>query len=243
MKKLSTLLLCAALLSSCTFRQYEGVATGSTLGGLFGSAIGGLLGGYDGYEKGTVIGMVAGGVAGAVVADKADKKAQERYESSRYNRDYAYENRDYAYENRDYAYDNDGYYYDNSISYGRSERYDYESMNRWADLDIVNVQFKDRNGNRTLEAGEEVFVTFDIRNRGRQTLYNVAPRIATNNRHISVSPPAIISTLSPGQGVRYKAAVRASRGLKNGEAIFTVTFGNGRDAYTAKTFRIRTRRR
>ncbi len=236
MKKLSTLLLCAALLSSCTFRQYEGVATGSTLGGLFGSAIGGLLGGYDGYEKGTVIGMVAGGVAGAVVADKADKKAQERYESSRYNRDYAYEN-------RDYAYDNDGYYYDNSISYGRSERYDYESMNRWADLDIVNVQFKDRNGNRTLEAGEEVFVTFDIRNRGRQTLYNVAPRIATNNRHISVSPPAIISTLSPGQGVRYKAAVRASRGLKNGEAIFTVTFGNGRDAYTAKTFRIRTRRR
>lgn len=236
MKKLSTLLLCAALLSSCTFRQYEGVATGSTLGGLFGSAIGGLLGGYDGYEKGTVIGMVAGGVAGAVVADKADKKAQERYESSRYNRDYAYGN-------RDYAYDNDGYYYDNSISYGRSERYDYESMNRWADLDIVNVQFKDRNGNRTLEAGEEVFVTFDIRNRGRQTLYNVAPRIATNNRHISVSPPAIISTLSPGQGVRYKAAVRASRGLKNGEAIFTVTFGNGRDAYTAKTFRIRTRRR
>lgn len=236
MKKLSTLLLCAALLSSCTFRQYEGVATGSTLGGLFGSAIGGLLGGYDGYEKGTVIGMVAGGVAGAVVADKADKKVQERYESSRYNRDYAYEN-------RDYAYDNDGYYYDNSISYGRSERYDYESMNRWADLDIVNVQFKDRNGNRTLEAGEEVFVTFDIRNRGRQTLYNVAPRIATNNRHISVSPPAIISTLSPGQGVRYKAAVRASRGLKNGEAIFTVTFGNGRDAYTAKTFRIRTRRR
>lgn len=236
MKKLSTLLLCAALLSSCTFRQYEGVATGSTLGGLFGSAIGGLLGGYDGYEKGTVIGMVAGGVAGAVVADKADKKAQERYESSRYNRDYAYEN-------RDYAYDNDGYYYDNSISYGRSERYDYESMNRWADLDIVNVQYKDRNGNRTLEAGEEVFVTFDIRNRGRQTLYNVAPRIATNNRHISVSPPAIISTLSPGQGVRYKAAVRASRGLKNGEAIFTVTFGNGRDAYTAKTFRIRTRRR
>ena len=236
MKKLSTLLLCAALLTSCTFRQYEGVATGSTLGGLFGSAIGGLLGGYDGYEKGTVIGMVAGGVAGAVVADKADKKAQERYESSRYNRDYAYDNRDYAYEN-------DGYYYDNSISYGRSERYDYESMNRWADLDIVNVQFKDRNGNRTLEAGEEVFVTFDIRNRGRQTLYNVAPRIATNNRHISVSPPAIISTLSPGQGVRYKAAVRASRGLKNGEAIFTVTFGNGRDAYTAKTFRIRTRRR
>lgn len=236
MKKLSTLLLCAALLSSCTFRQYEGVATGSTLGGLFGSAIGGLLGGYDGYEKGTVIGMVAGGVTGAVVADKADKKAQERYESSRYNRDYAYGN-------RDYAYDNDGYYYDNSISYGRSERYDYESMNRWADLDIVNVQFKDRNGNRTLEAGEEVFVTFDIRNRGRQTLYNVAPRIATNNRHISVSPPAIISTLSPGQGVRYKAAVRASRGLKNGEAIFSVTFGNGRDAYTAKTFRIRTRRR
>lgn len=236
MKKLSTLLLCAALLSSCTFHQYEGVATGSTLGGLFGSAIGGLLGGYDGYEKGTVIGMVAGGVAGAVVADKADKKAQERYESSRYNRDYAYGN-------RDYAYDNDGYYYDNSISYGRSERYDYESMNRWADLDIVNVQYKDRNGNRTLEAGEEVFVTFDIRNRGRQTLYNVAPRIATNNRHISVSPPAIISTLSPGQGVRYKAAVRASRGLKNGEAIFTVTFGNGRDAYTAKTFRIRTRRR
>lgn len=236
MKKLSTLLLCAALLSSCTFRQYEGVATGSTLGGLFGSAIGGLLGGYDGYEKGTVIGMVAGGVAGAVVADKADKKAQERYESSRYNRDYAYGN-------RDYAYDNDGYYYDNSISYGRSERYDYESMNRWADLDIVNVQFKDRNGNRTLEAGEEVFVTFDIRNRGRQTLYNVAPRIATNNRHISVSPPAIISTLSPGQGVRYKAAVRASRSLKNGEAIFTVTFGSGRDAYTAKTFRIRTRRR
>ena len=30
MKKILTLLLCAGLLSSCTFRQFDGVATGST---------------------------------------------------------------------------------------------------------------------------------------------------------------------------------------------------------------------
>lgn len=230
MKNSLTLLLCAVVLSSCSFREYSGIATGSSLGGLFGSAIGGILGGPEGSDKGTIVGMVAGGVAGAVVANKSEQKAQQRYESSRYDQNYGYN-------------DNDNYYYDNSISYGRSERYDYESTYRWADLEVGNVQFKDRNGNRALDPGEEAFVTFDLRNRGRQTLYNVAPRISVNDRHISVSPVAIISTITPGQGVRYKAIIRASRSLKNGDAIFTVTFGNGRDAYTAKTFRIRTRRR
>ena len=231
MKKSLTLLLCAAFLSSCTFRQYDGIATGSTLGGLFGSAIGGILGGPEGSDRGTIVGMVAGGVAGAVVANKSEQKAQQRYEESRRDRNYGYE------------YGDDNYYYDNSISYGRSERYDYESMNRWADIEVLNVQFKDRNGNRALDPEEEAFVTFDLRNRGRQMLYNVAPRISVSDRHISVSPVAIISTLGPGQGVRYKAIVRANRSLKNGDAIFTVTFGNGRNAYTAKTFRIRTRPR
>ena len=224
MKKILTLLLCAGLLSSCTFRQFDGVATGSTLGGLFGSTIGGILGGGEGYDRGALVGMVAGGVAGAVVASKAEKKQAERY------------NEQYS-SPRD-----DGYYYDNSISYGRSEYYDYESVNEWADLEIMNLQFKDRNGNRSLDSNEEAFITFELRNRGRNTLHNIAPRISVSDRRISVSPIAIISTLSPGQGVRYKAVVRANRRLRNGDAVFTITFGTGRYAYTAKTFHIRTRR-
>lgn len=224
MKKILTLLLCAGLLTSCSFRQFDGIATGSTLGGLFGSTIGGILGGGEGHDRGALIGMVAGGVAGAVVASNAEKKQAERYGEPAG------------------SYRDDGYYYDNSISYGRSEYYDYESVNEWAELEVMNVQFKDRNGNRALDSNEEAFITFELRNRGHNTLHNVAPRISVSDKRISVSPVAIISRLEPGQGVRYKAVVRAKRRLHNGEAIFTITFGSGRYARTAKSFRIRTYR-
>lgn len=36
------------LLSSCSYRQFGAVATGSSLGGMLGSSIGGLMGGYRG---------------------------------------------------------------------------------------------------------------------------------------------------------------------------------------------------
>ena len=51
--------------SSCSYNQFAGVATGSSLGGMLGSSIGGLMGGPRGADRGTLAGMIIGGAVGA----------------------------------------------------------------------------------------------------------------------------------------------------------------------------------
>ena len=78
--------LIAATLTSCSYREFSAIATGSSLGGLFGSSIGGLMGGPRGADKGTVAGMVLGGAVGAAVNAAANSSnqtdQQRRYEAA-----------------------------------------------------------------------------------------------------------------------------------------------------------------
>ena len=113
---------------------------------------------------------------------------------------------------------------------------------RWRDLQVSRVHFAGADDDRALGAGEQAYISFDIHNMSDETLYDVAPQVMCDNKHVSISPTAIITSIPAGATVRYKAAVRANHRLRNGQALFSVRFGTGRAAYTAKTFAIDTRR-
>lgn len=222
MKKSFLLLLIAVLLlSGCSYNQFGAAATGSGLGGMFGSAIGGIIGGPRGADIGTVVGMVSGGVAGATASGAIEQKRAQRAQPI-------------ASDNANAAYQDGG------VSYTRIRSNNPTTANNWQSIEITNVQYADANGNQALDAGEEGYITFEIHNRGNVALYDVAPQIVCSNKHVTISPTAIISTIGPGQGIRYKAVLVGGKRLRQGQANFQIRFGNGKAYHTAKSFLLNT---
>ena len=212
MKLMAAMSAVLILTTGCTTsNQFYGAATGASLGGLFGSAIGGLAGGHRGHDVGVVSGMVIGGILGA--AATAPKTQDGNYSTS-----------DYSH-SRDYDYD---YRQNNSYS-------------PYADLEIENIRFIDSNNNEGIDAGEHAKLVFEIRNTGRDFVYDIAPVITvTGTKQILLSPTAIISELAPGRAVRYQAEVVATNKLKNGSADFSIGFSNGKQLYTLCSFTLNT---
>ena len=138
---------------------------------------------------------------------------------------------------------NDGNYR-SSDNYNRYEHDDYRQNNSYSpfvDIEIQNVRFVDENHNDCIYAGEHTKLVFDIRNMGRDYVYDIAPVITvTGTKQIYLSPTAIISELAPGKGVRYTAEVVATGKLKNGNADFTIGFSNGDQFYTIRSFSLPT---
>ena len=106
--------------------------------------------------------------------------------------------------------------------------------------------FKDLNRNGVLEPGEIGRITFEVRNRTANTLYDVRPDVAeiTGNRHIFVSPAARVEQIGPGKGIRYTAMIKGDSRLKNGEAVFRIQAqqGSGRTASAVQEINVRTQR-
>lgn len=236
-----TFLLCclsgALLFTSCSYRQFGAVATGSSLGGMLGSSIGGLMGGWRGADKGTVAGMLIGGAIGAVVTTQRNAGQRTPDETDTENMPDGY------------GYPSDGEYTptprhrtDDRVTYGtyNSPRYRNPTA-RVSDLsciDVSNIHFLDANNNRRLDNGEEATIVMDVYNRGNKTLYNVTPHIRCSSRRVMVSPAATVESIRPGRGIRYKTIVRAAKRLRGEELRFTVTFGTGRQAVEASSFSI-----
>lgn len=225
MKKIILFVAAAALvLSSCTSSsQFGGVVAGSSLGGMFGSSIGGIFGGPRGHDVGGAIGMLAGGVVGAAATAENNSSSSSSSSSS------------------SYSSSNNSVYYDDYDNYSAPRQRSYSSRaSQWRSLEVSNLRFSDQNDNRALDAGERAVIVMDIYNRGDVTLYDIAPVITCDNRRINISPSAMVSQLEPGQGFRYTAEIVARQRVKAGTTTFTISFGSGNNAVTAKTFRIRT---
>lgn len=221
-------LVLSGALTSCSYNQFGAIASGSSLGGMFGSSIGGLMGGPRGSDKGTLAGMVIGGVAGAVVTSQQNKKSTP--DTPPVDDDMTYRpSQRRANHNEPVEY---GTY--SSPTYPRSS-----ARTELEYIEVTGIKFLDANNNHCLDPNESAFVQMDIYNRGDKTLYNVAPQINCSNNKVLISSAAIIEKITPGNGVRYKAAVRAPRRLRDKELTFSVNFGTGRQAVQAKTFRIR----
>lgn len=201
--------------SSCSYNQFAGVATGSSLGGMLGSSIGGLMGGPRGADRGTLAGMIIGGAVGAAATAPHTPKADTQ---------------------------NDSYAYGNDVQYGAYNNPRYKSAaavhSDLQSLEVSNIHFLDDNNNQRLDADEQACIVFDIYNRGSRILYNVAPNIVCSNKRVGISPAATVASVLPGQGIRYKAAIVAPHRLKGQPLRFTISFGTGKQAVVVKEFSI-----
>ena len=222
MKKLGIFALSAALLfSSCeSSDQFGSAVGGGLLGGIFGSAIGGLMGGPRGADAGAAIGIIAGAAAGAASAAPKERG------------------------NSDYDYTTDTYNRHTKVIYsGRGEEADRVGR-EFANVEICNLRFVDRNNNQSIDAGENSKIVFEVKNNGTHTIYDVAPIISVKGtKHIVISPTAVISYIDAGQAVRYSAEVYGDRKLRDGFADFTISFAKGDYLYNMTSFQLATRGR
>lgn len=215
-KHLIGALALATVLSGCSYSQFSGVATGSSLGGMLGSSIGGIIGGPRGSDIGTLVGMFAGGAAGAAVTGNASSE------------------RGY-----DQMVDAGGYYGEYKAN---KKKRAYAATSPWSYLEVTNVRLVDPNRNQRLDPGEHVFLTMDIYNRSDNMMYDIAPVVTCDNRRVIISPTAKVSELASGQGFRYKAEVIAPSRLKTDRVTFTVSFGSKNQCVKAKSFSLLTNR-
>ncbi len=223
MKKISIYAMSAVLLlGSCTSAdQFSYGAAGGLVGGIFGSAIGGLMDGPRGSDAGTVIGMVTGAAIGVAAAST---QVQERGTS-------------------DYDYTSDNYNRRSRVTYS-SRAEEAEEMGReYANIQISNLRFIDSNNNQAIDAGENCKITFEVKNNGAGSVYNIAPVLSVSgSKHIAISPTAVIAELEPGEAVRYSAEVCADSKLGDGRVQFTISFVKKNYEYTMSTFELDTRR-
>lgn len=112
-------------------------------------------------------------------------------------------------------------------------------------IEISNPRFIDANKDGFLNRGEDAKVTFEIYNRGQQTLYNVIPSVIerTGNRHVSITPSIIVESLAPGRGIVYTAFVKADNKLGDGNLNFALAVLQGKKSISKVTeFNIRTKK-
>ncbi len=187
---------------------------GATTGATIGGLFGSAIGGISGGHRGHDKGALAGMVIGGIIGAAATAPKSDRSRTSDYYNGYSYE--DY----RDYAY------------------------SPYSSIEIEDIRMVDANDNRAIDAGEHAKLAFTIRNAGRDYVYDLAPVITVSGtKEIYLSPTAIVSELAPGQAVRYTAELVATRKLKNGTAQFAISFSNGDQLYTVRSFELRTYRR
>jgi hypothetical protein len=133
----------------------------------------------------------------------------------------------------------DSYGYDRAKvgSAGRSsssrQAYTYSE---WTALDVKNVQIADSTTEAALSPEHPLPLTMDIYNNGSDTLQNVLPVLVCDNPQVRISPAVHISSLAPGQGVRYKVILTTKRSLRQKRANFAVYFGKGNKRVKALSF-------
>lgn len=227
MKRISIPLLAVMVMlstTSCSYREYNAIATGSSLGAILGSSIGGLMGGPRGADKGTLAGMAIGAAAGAAVVN------QNRAERS-------------AERAADDAYD---YRSSGDVEYGSYNSPSYhEPVSAHSDLEyleVTNVKFLDSNNNQCLDPEESAFIVMDIYNRADRAVYNVTPIVRCSDKRVLLSPATTVTQISSGRGIRYKVQVKAPRRLRFDVLTFSVSFSSGKARVNARDFSIRAAR-
>lgn len=213
----------ALLASSCMTGAGAGAYAGSSLGSVIGSAIGGISGGPRGSDIGTLVGMASGAIVGAAVGNAADKHQAENLHEminssnsgdDRIDIDFGPQNAPSAQDRRQGV---------PSMNSSEIQRIDNER------LEIRNVHFVDDSGDGTLKAGEMGKLTFEIYNHSQHPALGIVPTVveAEQNRYIYISPSILVESISPGQGIRYTASIKADRKIKDGEARLMVSAMRG----------------
>lgn len=217
MKRGLPIFLSAALLLSACSDPESAVSGGSLLGSVLGAAVGEVIGGSNGSEIGSIVGGIAGGAIGASTVQRKPCRGR-------------------------YAFIGEG---DAGNPYDRSQigraghteasgpAYTYSE---WTAIEVRNVQMADSVAEATLTPKQPLPLTMDIYNNGSDTLQDVQPLLACDNPQVRISPAVHISSLAPGQGVRYKVILTTKRPLRQQRATFSVYFGQGEKRVKALSF-------
>lgn len=239
MKKIFVFALCSSLmLGSCGTYTGSGAYAGATLGPVLGSAIGGLSGGPRGADMGAIIGMVGGATVGAVLgsqADQAQAQRQSSYQgrSSRYPRysDDSYQGSSVGNDSQIFDSTNGGddRIYDLDMNSSSSSSSTGSYLTSSPSLEILHARFVDSNGDNSLSRNETCKMVFEVRNAGKQAVYDIVPTVVetTGNKHIFISPSVHVEKIDPGNVIRYTAMIKADNRLKEGCARFCVSVIQG----------------
>ena len=223
MKKYCVLAIGAAILaSSCTNGAGAGAYAGSSLGSVLGSAIGGIAGGPRGSDIGTIVGMASGAIVGGAIGDAADR--QQRQDQQDINPQDMVDSTNSGDDRIDFGTA------DAPSAQGTATPHAGISASQLAAtdadrLEIRNVRFADDSGDGKLQAGEEGKLSFEIYNHSQHTALAIVPTVeeADANKYIYISPSILVESIAPGQGIRYTAAIKADRRIKDGTARLMVS--------------------
>ncbi len=194
--------------------QSAGQFYGAATGATIGGMFGSAIGGITGGWRGSDVGTLAGMAIGGVVGAAATAPKTECRTSDYYN----------GYDYKDYRQNN--------------------TYSPYSDISIENIRLVEGISDNCINPEERSKLVFDIRNMGKETVYEIAPVITVSGtKQIYISPTAIISELEPGKAVRYQAEVVATKKLKKGFADFNISFSNGNQLYTVSSFKIPTKGR
>ncbi len=201
-------LFSALLLSGCATGRVgtpSGVYAGASIGGTLGNAVGGLIGesngGWRGGYRGSAIGTIVGTIAGAAVGNALTTPRDDS---------------------------RDSYYYPETkvevYSKSNTERNRPYIRESFSHLKVRNIRFIDDSRTRSINAGENSKVIFEVINEGNDIIYNVVPIVEqlTDMKYIGISPSVMIEKINPGEGIRYTATIYAGPKLKNGEVTLRV---------------------
>ena len=199
---LSLALLCSSCRTQMTPQGLDGLATGAAIGNTIGSAMGVLNGGYRGSALGSILGTMAGATLGYSITKPRDGKIYPQ-ENSR-----SIDTREVTEHTQPV---------EAPLAYSPLE-----------DLRIENIRWMDRDQNQALHAEESCKISFEIMNQGRETAYNVLPKVTevSGQKRIYISPSLLVKEITPKNGIRYTATIRAGKRIKKGEALFRLSVTN-----------------
>ncbi len=229
MKKVISLLAAAMMLASCGTTS-SGAFSGAMFGSMIGSAIGGISGGPRGSDIGTLVGMATGAMTGAAAGHAAETARRQRYSSTAY----AAPGRGYE------AYGDDGGaerseqpIYDDVITMDTPSprRATVSAATPHNSISIENARFINKAGTVHIAKGEQVKVSFEIRNISATTVTSIVPTVeeTTGNSRLLVSPAILVESLGAGRAVRYTAYISAQKNLRKGTAHYRLSVKSGGD--------------
>lgn len=109
-------------------------------------------------------------------------------------------------------------------------------------VEIRNVSITDQNGDGMLGRNEVCRVSFEIMNRGRNTIYNITPEVVemSGNGHIYISQGITVESIGGGNGVRYTASVAGDNKIKSGTIMLRLSAKKKGESLAERTLKINT---
>lgn len=182
-------------------RAQVATQSGLMLGSGFGAALGDQIDSRHGSFWGSLLGGVAGMAIGAAAASSYEQQQKNEAQKGDTHSD---------------------------SNPRRLSRVNYE---QGPELTIRDIMLRDRNGNQSIDAGEDCQISFIIHNVGNRPAYDVRPTLKAkgNGKRILLSPPKSIEQIAQGQKISYTVQARATEKLKTGTAEFVIQLEDSRD--------------